>query len=947
MVSKKNRFSECRLVIDSWGQENWEIPKTMPGRHFKQILIRTKLNRPAIGKDCVERPRLVSRLDEALKGHVTLISAPAGYGKTTLVLQWIDHRRIPAAWFAVDEMDSDPDRFLGYVVAAIRTVFPEFGSDIERLLSAPQLPPPEHLADAMVNELAALNQPLLIVLDDYHRLASKTVHEIMTRVLLYLPDKLHVLLLTRKDPPFPLGLWSTRQWLVELRAADLRFTREETQAFFEKRLRKRLTDRAVGMLNGRTEGWVAALQLVQLSLATAKDPEQLVRRYSDSDRSITDYLMDEVVSHQPAEIIDFLATTAILERFCVPLCDYLLSGHKAAPDTRDIITRIEKENLFVVPLDNERRWYRYHHLFQSLLKHHLMENLPAKQRTRLHQHAGKWFAGQGLIEEALHHFLVARDVGAAAALLEDNLHNAIDNDLSRRTLARWLAMFPKSAVDQHPALGVATSYQKMTHWDFISMEPLLDQAEALLRNPAFPIEETRRLNLLQDVDIQRAFFFYWRGDIEAALRLTRQSLSVIPKEHRYAHNLAVLYTALAEALSGRRDEALQLLSEALIEDCAEGSRNAGVFLVAQTGVYYYAGDLNAVEVTAKQILSVHKTVFVPDFWYAYAPYFLACSAYERNLLDTAAEYFGQVEQMRYVISTRLYQDALMGLALAAWAKGETDRAWEYAAAARSFAREKSDPYSLQIANSFQTRMAILSGNVRDDPAKTAPPEDDSNKVWLEIPSLTLAEYQVHQSTFAECTAALQSVEDGLQQAKHHHNTRQVIQFLAVKAVALKCAGRLNESLETLEETLQMAEPLGFVRTFLDRGPLMAELLKALLEKSPENPYLHRLLDAFAAERPSERHTAVSSGEQRRLRSNTVPDEALPAELSNREIDVLIQLQERLSNKEIAQRLFISPETVKTHLSNIYQKLNVKNRRQAVDVSIRLDLLPERRRRKSN
>jgi len=194
----------------------------MPGSQFEQILIQTKLNRPATGTNSVERTRLLSRLDEALKRRATLISAPAGYGKTTLVLQWLDHRRMPAAWFAVDETDSDPDRFLSYVVAAVRTVVSEFGSDIERLLSAPQLPPPEHLADAMVNELAALEQPLLIVLDDYHRFTSQTVNEIMTRVLQYLPEKLHVLLLTRKDPPLPLGLWRSRQWLAELRAADLR-----------------------------------------------------------------------------------------------------------------------------------------------------------------------------------------------------------------------------------------------------------------------------------------------------------------------------------------------------------------------------------------------------------------------------------------------------------------------------------------------------------------------------------------------------------------------------------------------------------------------------------------------------------------------------------------------------------------------------------------------------
>jgi LuxR family maltose regulon positive regulatory protein len=916
----------------------------MPERHFKRILIQTKLNRPAIGTNCVDRPRLISRLDEALKGRVTLVSAPAGYGKTTLVLQWLGQRRIPAAWFAVDEMDSDPDRFLGYAVAAVRTVAPDFGSDIVRLLSSPRLPPPEYLADAMVNELVALNRPLVIVLDDYHRLTSKTAHEILTRVLQYLPRKLHVLLLTRKDPPLPLGLWSTRQWLTELRAADLQFTREETRAFFEKRLQKPLPDQTLGMLNGRTEGWVAALQLVQLSLSTAEDPDQLVRRYSDSDRSITDYLMDEVVSRQPAEINDFLAITAIFERFCAPLCDYLLSEHEAAPDTRGIIARIEKENLFLLPLDSERLWYRFHHLFKSLLKQHLKENLSPERRTRLHQRAGEWFAGQGLVEEALHHFLAAGDVDTAAALLEVHLHGAIENDLSRRTLDRWLDMFPKSTVDQQPGLGIATTYRKMFQWDFISMELLLDRVEAQLRNPAFPIAETRRSRLLGHFDIQRAFFFYWRGDVEAALRHARQALSVIPKEHGYAHTLAILYTALAQTLSGQRDEALQLLAKALVEDCAEGSRNVGVLLGARTAISYYAGDLSAVEETAERTLTVHETIPVPDYWYAYALYFLACSAYERNLLDIAAEHFGRIEQMRYSISTRLYQDALMGLALVAWAKGETDRAGEYTVAAHSFARERSSPDSLQIANSFQTRMAIVSGNMVDNPTETTPHEADYSKVWLEIPSLTHAEYQVHRGTMAQCTAALQSVEEGLQQAKKHHHTRQAIQFLAVKAVALKCAGRLNEALETLEETLRVAEPLGFVRTFLDRGQPMVGLLKALLEKKPENPYLHGLLDAFAVERPSERHAPESTGENRRRRSASAPDETLPDGLSDRELDVLILLRERLTNKEIAQRLFVSPETVKTHVSKIIQKLNVENRRQAVAAASKLDLLPERRRR---
>jgi LuxR family maltose regulon positive regulatory protein len=252
--------------------------------------------------------------------------------------------------------------------------------------------------------------------------------------------------------------------------------------------------------------------------------------------------------------------------------------------------------------------------------------------------------------------------------------------------------------------------------------------------------------------------------------------------------------------------------------------------------------------------------------------------------------------------------------------------------------EMSDPYSMQIANSFKTRMAILSGNVRDDPAETASPEADSNKIWLEIPSLTRAEYQVRRSTPAECAAALQSVEEGLQRAKQHHNTRQVIQFLAVKAVTLKCGGRLNEALEVLEETLHLAEPLGFVRTLLDRGPLMAELLKMLSEKSPESDYLHRLLDAFALARPSERHTTLSSGEKGRKNAPSKPhattqpriSEQLPHHgLTGREIEILPLLSGGLSNKEIAARLYIAPVTVKTHLQHIYKKLNANNRIEAL------------------
>jgi LuxR family maltose regulon positive regulatory protein len=504
-------------------------------------------------------------------------------------------------------------------------------------------------------------------------------------------------------------------------------------------------------------------------------------------------------------------------------------------------------------------------------------------------------------------------------------------------------MFPKSAENQHPVILVAHSHLKMINWNFSGMAQLLDRAEALLQDPLLFIDPTRRQSLEGDYHALRARHLYWQGDAEGALRHARQALRIVPRKHRYTHSIVIIYNAAACAMIGQREEGLRLLAKTVSEECSTDSRNMAALLTARAAIHYYAGDLRAVEQTAEELLSLQNAVPVPELWQGYAHHFIGSVAYERNFLDSAAEHFGRVVQMRYLVSTRLYQDALFGLALVAQARGAKIKAREYVESAKVFAVEMNDSYSLQMAESLQTRLALL---LEEDPS--VPPEHgptiDSNKFWLEVPSLTRAEYLAYKATPSDCSAALQCVEDGLQKAEQHHNTWQAIQFQSVKVLALRCSGSRDAALELLEETLRRAAPLGFVRTFLDRGPLMAELLKALLGKSPENPYLHRLLDAFAAEKPSERHTAVSSGEQRRMHSNPAPDEALLGQLSNRELDVLIQLQERLSNKEIAQRLFISSETVKTHLSNIYQKLNVKNRRQAVDIAIKLDLLPERRRR---
>jgi LuxR family maltose regulon positive regulatory protein len=411
----------------------------MSTRPTNHILIRTKLNHPAADSQWVQRPRLIARLNESLKKRLTLICAPAGFGKTTLAVQWLKKRDRTHAWLSLNKRDADPDRFLKYFIAAVRTVFPEFGPKIHSLLSSPTLPPPDDLADAMVYDLDAFKEPVMLVLDDFQTISSDAVHKFLAWMVEHLPDNLHLIIITRVEPPWPIGRWRARQWLKEVRAAHLGFTEEETRVFFSKYT---LTAETVRILHDRTEGWAAGLQLVRLSLADAQNPELFIRRLSGGHRSIIDYMTDEVISHQPPEVLDFLAATAMLGRFCAPLCDHLLADRDPQPAAREILARLERENLFLVPLDTQRQWYRYHHLFRDMLLHHLAELSPREHRAAVDRRAAEWFTREGLIEEALRHWIDAGDLDAAADLVGKAFRAAIDEDLSRRLLAHCLAMFP-------------------------------------------------------------------------------------------------------------------------------------------------------------------------------------------------------------------------------------------------------------------------------------------------------------------------------------------------------------------------------------------------------------------------------------------------------------------------------------------------------------------------
>jgi len=905
--------------------------KDAPVGNPQTLFLSTKLNRPAQEGKSIPRPRLVSYLDAGPRKRVTLISAPAGFGKTTLAAQWLNQTRRLSAWLSLDSNDNDLERFLMYAIVAIRTVVPGFGSGIEPSLSSTHLPPLDYLADAIVSELVALKDPLVLVLDDYHTISSTAVQKILGRMVEYLPDTLSLVILTRMDPPWTLGRWRSRQWLKELRVDAIAFTEEETRTFFQEYA---LTAGSVQMIHKRTEGWITALQLVSLSLVDTEDPEQFVKRFSDSNRMIIDYLMDEVISPLPSNVLDFLAVTATLDRFCAPLCNALLADGPDRQDSRQLISLLERENLFLVSLDSERCWYRYHHLFQNLLLHHLKKNLSQERQTWLHLRAGKWFAKQGLIEEALQHFLAIGEVDAAAKLVEENLHATIDEDLSRKVLGRWLKMFPKPEQEQRPALLVAKAWERSVYWDFPVVDTLADRAEALLQKTPAGVSAASRKCLRTDVDVLRSCCLFWQGDIAGSLRHSRRALQGMSITHNHAYTTVKIYSAAAYACSGRREEALQQLGQCFAEDALKGGRNAADILVSYGVMLLSAGDLDAVCRTAEQMLTLHEKSPLPDYYYGYAYYFLAIVAYERNALDIAADYFGHVREMRYRVNTRLYLEILIGMALVAEVKSDGVKVRQYLSEARIFAVETQNANSFLALNAFEIRQALLSGTV--PPALPAQvPLYERNMFWLENLALLRAEYLIRYGS-SDGRTALKAIENGLKEAQKYDIKPRLIQFQALKALAFYRFGNPDEALHLLEKTLRMAEPQGLVRTFLDRGAHMAALMKLLLKKNPRYSYLRGLLAAFDHEQSQSGHTVARHDD---ASVKGVTDCAAPlCQLSNREIDVMILLEERLSSKEIAERLFVSPETVRKHIFNIFGKLQVHDRRQAVLAAKKLNLL---------
>lgn len=887
-------------------------------------------------------------LDRSLSGPLTLISAAAGFGKTTLVSEWTDRLSagnppaMPVAWVSLDESDSDLELFLLYFVTAIRTVFPTACAETLVLLQSLRVLDPKPLLISLSNELEQLPARMVLVLDDYHAIRGEAVHDFLSELIRHWPQPLHLVVISRSNPPLSLAQLRATGRVTVISTRELRFTPEETAAFFDKVLAVPLSPVAVAALDQHIEGWIAGLRLVSLSLRTATDVETEVISLTGTSAEITDYMVDQVVSQQPPAILTFLMVTSILDRFCAPLCERLIKVVGAAErgitdcDIDASIRWLERANLFMVPLDNHREWFRYHHLFRDLLQRRLLAEVGPVQVTELHRTAAAWLAEHGLIDAALHHALAIGDLDLTAALMAGELC-AVLNREDRSTMERWLRLLPDDFVNRQPWLLVMRAFALQFSWQLPSAAKLAGRIETLLD------EGGAAMATMGDLAVLHGLIAVLRGqetftltcNAARAIEYCELALTLMPEAWRYTRGGAYVYLGLGMRARGHGDAAQRILIDEYESVKSKTDAYALRILFTVCLIAIEDGHLEQAKQVGDVILKhvAPGQLMVVQGWTHYS---LGVVTYAWNDLDAAARHFQALVDNRYAVHTQSARNGMVGLARVHLAKGETAAAWHIAELYSQLDLDRLGQIGDEV-RSLRAEIEYWRGEKEKafrwaDSYTAQPPA--RLMTYLQDPHMAKARILLARGAETDVQAALEILDELYEIATSIFSIRFQIEILALRAVTLERQGRVAAALAALQEAVSLAQHGGFVRVFVDLGPRMQAMLLRLAQQGRAGQMIRSILAAFPAPQQKSINGAGAS-------ETRTANAGLIEPLTTRELEVLALLSLRLSDREIADRLVISTTTVKRHTANLYGKLGVTGRRDAVVKAEALGLLAGR------
>jgi LuxR family maltose regulon positive regulatory protein len=889
-------------------------------------LLATKLYIPPPRPEMVPRPRLLQRLDEGLRlGHrLTLVSAPAGFGKTTLLSAWVQSLQQPVSWLSLDEADDELHRFLTYLVAALQETDDGIGQATQELWEAPERLPIDGLLIRLINSIAAIPTPVVLILDDYQVIGQPDIHQVVTFLLDHCPPQMHLVIASREDPPLPLSQLRARGQIMEIRERDLRFTRGESAAFLDQVMELKLTADEVSILEARTEGWIAGLQLAALSMRDRADTQGFVRSLSGTHRHILDYLTDEVLERQPEQARSFLLYTSILDRLTAPLCN-ALTGEENGKETLELL---DSANLFIVPLDDERRWYRYHPLFRDLLRHYLKQEVSAQSLVLLHRRACAWLAQHDFKAEALPHAIAGQDLDRAANLIEAIAAGPILRG-KVETLKAWLDELPSDLVRARPPLSVIRAWTYHMDGQRGAIEPHLQDAERSLQTLGLPDDDRFASDLRGQIAAMRASNARHRGDWPLFFRYADEALELLAEDNLAVRTTLNANLGLAYMLRVDLKAAVAAFRKVQSLGQASGNMISAVNCIGFLAAILIAqGRLRQAVDLCRHTIDSHLEHYpepLPTLGHVHAS--LARVLYEWNDLAAAAAHLEQaivLGEQTHLASTLRFRASM--LTRIRQMQGTDQDVASLPTQIRKAAQREQENSDDADLTAWRVRHWLDQGDggAVERWAKAYRRDKPSAQIWRPYGELALVRVLVARQEWKEALDLLTQIRRSALEAG---GGGWVLEALVLEALAHQTMGQTDRALAAASEALSLAEPEGYVRTFVDEGEPMATLLGRVWRQGVSPNYVGTLLAVFRAGLP-----ATSAGPQ--ATPTHLPYEAL----TERELEVLHLIDAGLSNREIANRLYISVNTVRTHTKHLYSKLDVHSRTQAITRARDLNLL---------
>ncbi len=879
----------------------------------------TKLYIPPPRAKIVLRPRLIEQLNEGLSSgcKLTLISASAGFGKTTLVSEWVAGCEKPVAWLSLDEGDNDPARFLIYVIAALQTIVADLGKGLLAALQSPQPPSSESILTTLLNEISTISNNFVLVLDDYHVIDSQPVDQALTFLIEHQPPRMHLIIASREDPPLRLSRLRARGQLTEVRAADLQFTPTEAAEFLNQVMGLGLTDGDVTALETRTEGWIAGLQLAAVSMQGHQDAASFIKSFTGSHRFVLDYLVEEVLQQQSESIQTFLLRTSILDRMCGPLCDAILLNSPASG--QETIEHLERANLFIVPLDDKRRWYRYHHLFGELLRQRLHQSASSESEegdlTKYHIRASRWFEDHHLEIEAFQYAAAANDIERAERLIESKGMPLHFRGVAT-TILDWLASLPTTVLDSRPLLWVRFAGLSLHIGQTTGVEEKLQAAEAAIAatlQGAEPDNKTR--DLIGQIAAARAILALSQYQVETIIAQSCRALEYLSPNNLLSRFTANWAMAMAHQFRGERAAAGRVYTEALSIAQASGNIHDIILATICLGqIQELENQLHLATELYQHVLQLIGDSPLPTAGEAYRG--LAQIYYEWNDLDTAERYGqeGLRLSQQYERGIDRYIITEVFLARLKLARGDVTGAAAMLAETEQTVRKKNFVHRIPEVAAAQVLVLLRQGDF-SAAAHLAQTHD-----------LPFSQARVNLAQ-GDLSTALAVLEPFRQQMEAKGWVDEQLKAMVFQAVVHHVGGEKDKAVQLLGEVLTLAEPGGFIRLFVDEGPPMAKLLSEVASHGMIPDYIGKLLSAFESEkRKSEDKSPLPL------------TQSLIEPLSQRELKILQLIAQGLSNREIGERLFLALDTIKGYNRKIFDKLQVQSRTEAIARARELGLL---------